>query len=161
LAPPKEATGPSAGRSGPPTRLALVARIAAIWTSPEKRAPMTPQQAARAVEGHGLDGCAHARAGTKRQVLFASAEHLDALGVAHGAIKENFTVEGTDVHGWPVGQRVAVGEAEFEITMVCDPCERMDEIRPGLQQELEGRRGMLARVLKTGDVAVGDEIRLV
>ena len=148
-------------RSERPTRLPLVPRIAAIWTSPEKRAAMTPHRAARAVEGHGLDSCAHARAGTKRQVLFASAEHLDALGVPHGAIKENFTVEGTDVHDWPVGQRVLVGEAEFEITMVCDPCERMEEIRPGLQHELEGRRGMLARVLKTGEVAVGDEIKLV
>jgi MOSC domain-containing protein YiiM len=122
---------------------------------------MVPSENARAVEGHGLKGCAHARAGTKRQVLFASAEHLDALGVEHGAIKENFTVEGTDVHDWPVGQRVQAGEAEFEITMVCDPCERMEEIRPGLQQELEGRRGMLARVVKTGEIAVGDEIRLV
>jgi MOSC domain-containing protein YiiM len=122
---------------------------------------MVPSENARAVEGHGLEGCAHARAGTKRQVLFASAEHLDALGVEHGAIKENLTVEGTDVHDWTVGQRVQAGEAEFEITMVCDPCERMEEIRAGLQQELEGRRGMLARVVKTGEIAVGDEIRLV
>ena len=136
-------------------------RIAAIWRSPAKRSAMEPHERARAVEGHGLEGCAHARAGTKRQVLFASAAHLDALDVQHGAIKENFTVEGIDVHSWPVGQRVAVGDAEFEVTMECEPCERMDEIRPGLQQELEGRRGMLARVVKTGDVAVGDEIRLV
>jgi MOSC domain-containing protein YiiM len=138
-----------------------MARVAAIWISPAKRAAMVARERARAEEGHGLEGCAHARAGTKRQVLFASAEHLDALGVEHGAIKENFTVEGTDVHDWPVGQRVRVGGAEFEISMECDPCERMEEIRSGLQHELEGRRGMLARVVKTGDVAVGDEIRLV
>jgi MOSC domain-containing protein YiiM len=136
-------------------------RIAAIWRSPAKRSPMEPHERVRALEGHGLEGCAHARAGTKRQVLFASAAHLDALDVQHGAIKENFTVEGTDVHSWPVGQRVAVGDAEFEVTMECEPCERMDEIRPGLQQELEGRRGMLARVVRTGGVAVCDEIRLV
>jgi MOSC domain-containing protein YiiM len=138
-----------------------MARIAAIWTSPAKRQAMVSRDRARAVEEQGLDGCAHARAGTKRQVLFASAKHLDDLGVDYGAIKENFTVAGDDVHRWPVGQRVQVGEAEFEITMVCDPCERMEEIRPGLQQELDGRRGMLARVVKTGDVAVGDEIRLL
>jgi MOSC domain-containing protein YiiM len=138
-----------------------MARIAAIWTSPAKRAAMTARESARAVEEQGLEGCAHARAGTKRQVLFASAQHLDELGVDYGAIKENFTVAGEDVHRWPVGQRVQVGEAEFEITMVCDPCERMEEIRPGLQQELDGRRGMLARVVRSGDVAVGDEIRLV
>jgi MOSC domain-containing protein YiiM len=136
-------------------------RIAAIWRSPAKRSPMEPYERARALEGHGLEDCAHARAGTKRQVLFASAQHLDALDVEHGAIKENFTVEGTDVHSWPVGQRVGVGDAEFEVTMECEPCERMEEIRPGLQQELDGRRGMLARVVKTGEVAVGDEVRLI
>jgi MOSC domain-containing protein YiiM len=138
-----------------------MARIAAIWTSPAKRAAMTSRERVHAVEEQGLEGCAHARAGTKRQVLFASAQHLDELGVDYGAIKENFTVADDDVHSWPVGQRVQVGEAEFEITMVCDPCERMEEIRPGLQQELDGRRGMLARVVRSGDVAVGDEVRLV
>jgi MOSC domain-containing protein YiiM len=136
-------------------------RISAIWMSPEKRAAMVARESVRAVEDQGLDGCAHARAGTKRQVLFASAQHLDELGVEYGAIKENFTVDGTDVHSWPVGQRLGVGDAEFEVTMECDPCERMEEIRPGLQQELEGRRGMLARVTKTGAVSVGDEVRLI
>jgi MOSC domain-containing protein YiiM len=122
---------------------------------------MEAQTRARAIEEHGLEGCAHARPGTKRQVLFASAEHLDALGVEYGRIRENFTIEGDDVHRWPVGQRVQIGEAEFEITMVCDPCSRMDEIRPGLQQELHGRRGMLARVVESGDVAAGDEVELL
>ena len=122
---------------------------------------MTPLERARAVAGHGLEGCAHARAGTKRQVLFASADHLAAVGVEPGQIRENFTVEDADVHSWPVGQRVAIGDAEFEITMVCDPCERMDAIRPGLRAEIDGRRGMLARVVTTGDVAVGDEITLL
>ena len=42
--------------------------------------------------------------------------------------------------------------------MVCDPCERMDELRPGLRQELEGKRGMLARVLKSGELTVGADV---
>ena len=82
-------------------------------------------------------------------------------GVEYGRIRENFTIEGDDVHTWPVGQRLRVGGAEFEITMVCDPCSRMDEIRPGLQQELDGRRGMLARVVQSGEVAKNDEIELL
>lgn len=116
---------------------------------------------ARALEGHGLEGCAHARPGTKREVLFASAEHLRTVGVEPGAIRENFTVEGDDVQHWPIGRKIAAGDAVFEITMVCDPCSRMDELRPGLQAELEGKRGMLARVVKTGEVAVGDAIETV
>ena len=133
-----------------------------MWVSPAKNSGrMDARERARAVEGHGLEGCAHARPGTKRQVLFASREHLDALGVEPGRIRENFTVEGADVHTWPIGQRVRAGGALFEISMVCDPCERMDAIRPGLQAELEGKRGMLARVLETGDVAAGDELELL
>jgi MOSC domain-containing protein YiiM len=139
-----------------------MAHVAGLWTSPAKGSGrMDARQRVQAIEGHGLDGCAHARPGTKREVLFASAEHLDALGVEYGRIRENFTVEGGDVHEWPIGQRVRIGEAEFEITMVCDPCSRMDEIRPGLQAELDGRRGMLARVVASGEVAAGDEIELL
>ena len=122
---------------------------------------MAGRERARALEDHGLEGCAHARSGTKRQVLFASQEHIDAVGVEPGAIRENFTVSGADVQGWAPGQRLAVGDAVFEVTMECEPCERMDELRPGLRVELEGRRGVLAKVVETGEVAVGDEIRLL
>ena len=122
---------------------------------------MAGQERARALEDHGLEGCAHARPGTTRQVLFASQEHLDAVGVEPGAIRENFTVAGADVQGWAPGQTLAVGDAVFEVTMECEPCERMEELRPGLRAELEGRRGVLAKVVETGEVAVGDEIRLL
>ena len=70
-------------------------------------------------------------------------------------------VNGADVHEWPIGQQVRVGGALFEIAMVCDPCIKMEAIRPGLQAELDGKRGMLARVLETGDVAAGDQIELL
>lgn len=121
---------------------------------------MEPLESARVFENEGVEGCAHRRGG-KRNVLFAAAEDLEAVGVPAGAVKENFTVRGAEVMKWPVGQRLAVGDAEFEISMVCDPCELMEEIRPGLEAEIEGRRGMLARVLKSGQVAVGDPITLL
>jgi MOSC domain-containing protein YiiM len=139
-----------------------VATVGNVWVSPAKGSGrMDARDTAKAIVGHGLEGCAHARPGTKREVLFASREHLDALDLEPGRIRENFTVEGADVHQWPVGQQVRIGEALFEITMVCDPCIKMEAIRPGLQEALEDRRGMLARVLETGDVSAGDEITLV
>jgi MOSC domain-containing protein YiiM len=136
-----------------------VAEIVGIWRSAKRRGPMEALESADVVED-GLDGCAHRRPG-KRSVLFVAAEDLEALDVEHGAVKENFTVRGADVMRWPIGQRIAVGKAEFEISMVCDPCHLMEEIRPGLQAELEGRRGMLAAVVRTGSVRVGDELRLL
>jgi MOSC domain-containing protein YiiM len=138
-----------------------MATVAALFVSPERgSARSEPRERVLAVESHGFEGCAHANP-PRREVLFASKEHLDAVGVESGAIRENVTVEGTDVHSWPVGQHVKVGEALFEITMVCDPCHRMDELRTGLRALLEDRRGMLAHVVEGGEVAVGDEIVLV
>jgi MOSC domain-containing protein YiiM len=138
-----------------------MATVAALFVSPERGSARSEAcERVLAIEGHGFEGCAHANP-PRREVLFASKEHLDAVGVEPGAIRENITVEGTDVHGWPVGQRVRVGKALFEITMVCDPCRRMDELRTGLRALLEDRRGMLAHVVEGGEVAVGDEIVLV
>jgi MOSC domain-containing protein YiiM len=137
-----------------------MAELVGIWRSPKRREPMEPLDRARVYENEGVEGCAHRRGG-KRNVLFVAAEDLEALDVPPGAVKENFTVRAADVMRWPIGQRLAIGDAEFEISMVCDPCENIEKIRPGLQAELEGRRGMLARVLTTGEVAVGDPITLL
>jgi len=137
-----------------------MAELVGIWRSPKRRALMEPIKSARVFENEGVEGCAHRRGG-KRNVLFVAAEDLEALGVEPGAVKENFTVRGAEVMKWPIGQRLVIGDAEFEVTMICDPCELMEEVRPGLQAEIDGRRGMLARVTKTGEVAVGDELQLL
>jgi MOSC domain-containing protein YiiM len=137
-----------------------MAELVGIWRSPKRRELMEPLESARVFENEGVEGCAHRRGG-KRNVLFVALEDLEALGVAPGAVKENFTVRGAELMKWPIGQRLAIGDAEFEVSMVCDPCELMETIRPGLQAEIDGRRGMLARVLKSGQVAVGDPITLL
>jgi MOSC domain-containing protein YiiM len=139
-----------------------MAHVSGLWVSPEKGSGrMDARERVQALTEHGFEGCAHARPGQSRQVLFASAEHLRSVGVDPGRIRENLTIEGADVQQWPVGQRVGVGDAVFEITMVCDPCERMDALRPGLREELDGKRGMLARVVEGGELVLGDEVRLL
>jgi MOSC domain-containing protein YiiM len=138
-----------------------VATVAGLFVSPERGSGRSePRVRVRALEGQGLDGCAHANP-PRREVLFASQEHLDAVDVVPGAIRENITVAGADVQRWPIGQQVRVGGALLEITMVCDPCQRMDELRQGLRAELEDRRGMLAHVVEGGEIAVGDSIELI
>lgn len=119
-----------------------------------------PRERVLAIESQGLQGCAHGNP-PRREVLLASKEHLDAVGVEPGAIRENVTVQGVDVHSWPVGQRVKVGKAVFEITMVCDPCHRMDELRAGLRSEIDGKRGMLAHIVEGGEIALGDAVELL
>jgi len=137
-----------------------MATVAGLFVSSARGSGRSePRERVLAIESQGLEGCAHANP-PRREVLLASKEHLDALGVEPGAIRENVTVEGTDVHDWAVGQRVQVGGALLEITMVCDPCHRMDELRAGLRSELDGKRGMLAHVVDGGEIALGDEIEL-
>jgi MOSC domain-containing protein YiiM len=138
-----------------------MASVVGVFTSPARKSGRSDaHESRRAIAGQGLEGCAHANP-PRREVLFVSKEHLDSVNVEPGAVRENITVDGDDVQQWPIGQRVRAGSAEFEITMVCDPCHRMDELRDGLRAELDGKRGMLARVVESGEVAVGDAIELV
>ena len=138
-----------------------MANVVGLWVSPGRGSGRSEaRERVRAVESQGIEGCAHANP-PRREVLLVSKEHLDAVGVEPGAIRENVTVEGVDVHSWLPGQRVQVGEAVLEVTMVCDPCHRMDELRAGLRAELDGRRGMLAHVVDGGDIALGDSVELL
>jgi MOSC domain-containing protein YiiM len=135
-----------------------VATVVGLFVSPGRGSGRSePRERVRAVESLGLEGCAHANP-PRREVLLVSKEHLDAVGVEPGAIRENVTVDGIDVHAWSLGQRVRVGDAVLEITMVCDPCHKMDELRAGLRTQLDGRRGMLAHVVDGGEIALGDSV---
>lgn len=115
---------------------------------------------ARLVEDAGIDGCAHARPGEKRQVLLVDIETLRSMHLAAGIIRENVTTEGLNVNALKLGQKLRAGEVELQVSAVCEPCELMEEIRAGLMAELQGRRGMLCRVLRGGQVKPGDSIEL-
>ncbi len=83
---------------------------------------------------------------------------LDELELAAGVIRENITVRGIGVNGMAPGLRIRLGDALIEVTKPCSPCSLMDEIRPGLKDELVGRRGTYARVVEPGLVRVGDPV---
>ena len=137
-----------------------MATVAGLFVSPGRGSGRSePRECVLAIDGRGFEGCAHANP-PRREVLLVSKAYLDELGVEPGAIRENVTVEGADVQSWPVGQRVQVGGALFEVTMVCDPCHRMDELRDGLRAQLHDKRGMLANVVEGGEIALGDSIEL-
>ena len=115
-------------------------------------------QEVRALEDVGLEGCAHARPQGKRQVLLMDRETLDVLELAPGIVRENVTTEGIDVNGLAIGQRLLVGEVELQVSAVCDPCEQIEALRPGLQAAMQGRRGMLCKVVRGGMLRRGDGI---
>jgi len=135
-----------------------MADVQHLFTCLVHRFPMREESAVEAIKNKGLKGCIHGRPDSKRQVLLMDRETLEKFGLPPGAIKENVTVAGIDFQTLGVGQRLKVGESLLEITVACDPCPRMDEIRMGLQQELRGQRGWLCRVVESGTIRKGDAV---
>jgi MOSC domain-containing protein YiiM len=133
-------------------------RVQNLFRAPKKRLPMEELSEVRALNDSGFKGCAHARRGSKRQVLLVDRETLEAMDIQPGILRENITTDGLNVNSLPIGQLLRAGEARLEVTAVCTPCDQMEAIRPGLRKELWGRRGMLCRVLDGGVIRRGDSI---
>jgi MOSC domain-containing protein YiiM len=136
-----------------------MARVLHLFRAPKRRAPMEELASTEVLKDAGFEGCAHARGG-KRQVLLVDAETLGVFQLQPGITRENITTEGLDVNGLPIEQRLQLGEVELEVSAVCDPCEQIEALRTGLQAEMQGRRGMLCRVLTGGTLRRGDHFEL-
>src|ERR1700739_1572712 len=135
-----------------------MAKVIHLFRAPKRREPMEELEEARVVDDVGFEGCAHARPHGKRQVLLMDRETLEEFALAPGIVRENITTEGLDVNGLRIGERLQIGEAEFQVSAVCDPCEQIEALRPGLQAAMQGRRGMLCKVVRGGFLRRGDEI---
>lgn len=134
-------------------------RITNLFVKPESGQPMLPVDKLSAVAGKGLEGD-QSFGRTNRQVLLVNIQNLHQLELSPGMVRENVTIAGLEIDELASGTRLHIGQSQFEITGPCEPCWKMDRIRPGLQSELQGMRGVLAKVLKSGQISVGDTIRI-
>jgi MOSC domain-containing protein YiiM len=122
---------------------------------------MEELQEVQAVSDLGIEGCAHGRPRSKRQVLLVDKETLDAMDLQPGTTRENITTTGLNVNSLAIGQQLRIGETRLEVSEICTPCDQMEKIRPGLRKELWGRRGMLCRVIDGGIIRRGDAIERI
>ena len=103
---------------------------------------------------------------TRRQVSLIEreqiAEHAIALGlpaIPPGAVRSNIETTGIDLVSL-LGRQVQIGDAILLIYAPRDPCQKMDAICQGLQERMmNNRQGVMAQVLRTGKLRVGDTIR--
>ena len=124
-----------------------------------KGTPSDPVQEATAISGLGLEGDRSAYEGNTRQVLFVDKEILDGAGLVPGQVKENITVTGMNVSQIQPGQVFTIGDdVTLEAIGDCEACGKMDAIRMGLMDEIQGKRGMLAKVINGGSIKVGDSV---
>jgi len=138
-----------------------MANVLHLFRALQRRLPMEEVAEVRALQDSGLEGCAHARTASPRQVLLVDSETLELMELSPGIIRENITTRGINVNGLDEGQRLQVGAAQLEISMVYTPCVMLEKIRPGLRREIRGRRGMLCRVIAGGMIRQGDRIERI
>jgi len=133
--------------------------VVAIHLNVGSREPLVAAPTVTAQPDRGLDGDRSRR--HNRAVLLMEQEVLDRFGLAAGAVREQVTVRGIVLADLAPASRLRVGTAVMEAGGLCAPCERMNEIQPGLRAELEGRRGRFFRVVEAGAFAVGDAITVL
>ncbi len=147
----------------------------------------TNHSSIRLLAGLGVEGDAHAGATVRhrsraardptqpnlRQVHLIQTElfvELRARGYAvdAGAMGENVTTRGLDLHALPTGTRLRLGErAVIELTGLRSPCRQLDGLQSGLtaavldrdaQGALIRKAGVMSIVVTGGTVGPGDAI---
>jgi len=141
-------------------------RLLGIATRTATRVPMAEPARARISTESGVEGDFRGRPGP-RQVTVLAREGFEAacaeLGVAlpWTIRRANLFVEGVDLVG-SVGATLVIGDVRLAITAECDPCRVMDLQHEGLRAALAPawRGGVSCRVLRSGEVAIGDRTEL-
>lgn len=138
-------------------------KVVSIALSRSKGTRKTVVNEALLIEGHGLEGDAHA-GDWHRQVSLLAAESITAqrergLQVGFGDFAENLATEGIDWLTVPIGTRFAVGDSVLlEITQIGKECHKKCAIYYQAGDCIMPREGVFARVLKGGRIHPGDAL---
>ena len=151
-------------------------RVASLHLHPvEPGTPLQSVQAIEVVEGKGISGepryfgrrSKDGAQPSRRQITLIEreqiAEHaaaLDRPAIAPGAVRSNIETTGIDLIAF-IGRQVQIGDAILSIYAHRDPCYKMDAVCQGLRERMMNKRqGVLAEVVRSGKIQVGDEIKV-
>ena len=113
----------------------------------------------------GIVGDAHG-GNWHRQISLLSFEKIEdfrskGANVDFGAFGENLVVEGYDLRKLPVGTRFIIGEVELELTQIGKECHSHCAIYHAVGDCIMPREGIFTKVIKEGNIKVGDEITMI
>lgn len=126
-----------------------------------------PIQNASLREGHGIEGDKKAGHNPDRQLNIMSFETLEGLATegfrtTPGEMGEQIVVSGLDINGLEAGTQVQFGnEAVIEIVKPRTGCEWFELVQGKSPKVAAGRMGMMAKVVKSGAIKVGDSIKVL
>lgn len=136
--------------------------VKAICISEKKGIQKTPVWSAKFVENWGIENDAHAGK-WHRQVSLLSADKIEdfrnkGADINYGDFGENLVVDGFDFRALPVGTLFRCGDVLLEMTQIGKECHNHCVIYKTMGDCIMPREGVFARVLKGGEIKVGDEI---
>ena len=139
-----------------------------IGIRPEKKTEVISVTSAMLDPAHGIVGDHYAGRSGKRHVTLIQAEHLPVIaGMLHcdrvkpEQLRRNIVVSGINLLALK-NRSFQIGEAVLEVTGLCHPCSRMEEILGvGGYNAMRGHGGITARVISAGKVQIGDVCRVV
>lgn len=131
----------------------------------KKREPLIELDKVEAVVGNGLQGDRYAGRSGKREVTLIQAEHITAIAsllhvdsVHPQQLRRNIVVSGINLVALK-GKKFAIGDAVLEMTGLCHPCSRMEEVfGDGGYNAVRNHGGITARVVSDGKIALGDAV---
>lgn len=134
-------------------------KVVAVSLSSVKGVQKTPQPSVRLVEGHGIDGDAHA-GDWHRQVSLLAVESIEkmqrlGLNVGPGDFAENIAMQGVDLPSLAKGTRITIGPAVLSITQIGKECHDRCAIYHQAGDCVMPREGVFAEVLRGGVIEPG------
>ena len=136
--------------------------VIAVCTSEKKGTQKKNIGKALFVADWGIEGDAHAGK-WHRQVSLLSYDKIEEFrargaDVTDGAFGENLVVSGIDFKTLPIGTRFACNDVLFELTQIGKECHSHCEIHKIMGDCIMPREGVFVRVLKGGEISVGDTL---
>jgi MOSC domain-containing protein YiiM len=125
-----------------------------------------PAQKVRLVAGHGIAGDQKAGHHPDRQLNLLSCAWLESAAAkgyktGPGQFGEQIIINGLAVEMLQPGTRLQVGDSAcIEITKTRSGCDRL-ELAQGLSIKGLGPLGVLAKVINSGEIAVGDPVTIL
>jgi hypothetical protein len=141
--------------------------IVAICIAPSAGAPMTEVSAVDAIAGEGLAGDRYGAAqGSfsrgeigRRQVTLINGQFFAGTPFTYADTRRNLVAANVELMDL-IGREFDVGGARMIGLRYCDPCERPSKLsgKPGFRMAFFDRGGLVASVMTSGRITVGDPI---
>ncbi len=142
----------------------IVYKPSALPDKPAEQYTRVPLESAQLREGYGIEG--DRKGGhPKRQLNIMSYETLQELEgegfhVQPGQMGEQIIVKGLNINTLQPGSRVQFGaEAVIEVVENRHGCDRFEALQGKQRTEAAGRLGVIARVVHSGAIHVGDAVK--